>query len=490
MRRAREAQPAWAGCSVRERVAVIRAMRDAIVTRVDDIAAVVSRSTGKTRMDALSTDIFHAVLATAHYARIAPGVLRERRIRRSSLMFFNKVSRLTRVPFGVVGIISPWNYPFGIPMHEVVMGLLAGNAVVLKVATQAQPVGDLIDELLRAARLPEGLFHIVHLPGPAAADAMLEAGVDKLFFTGSTATGKEIMAKAAARLVPVVLELGGNDPMIVLDDANLDRAAAGALWAGMSNAGESCAGVERVFVEEAAWEGFRDRLATMVSSIRVGPDSDFNVEVGALISEEQMRKVDGMVRDAVRKGARIVAQSPAPPSGLFHPVIALEGAEAGMRVMREEIFGPVIAMARVRDEQEAIARANDSRYGLSASVWSRNTRRARRVAEQLRVGSVTLNDHLMSHGMPETPWGGFGESGIGRIHGAIGFEEMTQVRVVVADLMHRAPRNMWWYPHDRSVYEGLKAAIVALYGRGLFRRALALARMAKTFARSFTAFRG
>jgi succinate-semialdehyde dehydrogenase/glutarate-semialdehyde dehydrogenase len=311
--------------------------------------------------------------------------------------------------------------------------------------------------------------------------------VDKLFFTGSTATGKEIMAKAAPRLVPVVLELGGNDAMIVLDDANLDRAAAGALWGGMSNAGESCAGVERVFVEEGAWEGFRERLAAMVRLIRVGADSDFEVEVGALISREQMRKVDGMVRDAVRKGARILAHSPAPTTGLFHPVIALENVDDTMQVMREEIFGPVIAMAKVRDEKEAITRANDSRYGLSASVWSRSPRRARRVAEQLRVGSVTLNDHLMSHGMPETPWGGFGDSGIGRIHGHLGFEEMTQVRVVVSDSLHRAPRNMWWYPHDRSVYEGLKAAIVALYGKGLLTRVAACVRMARTFARSFTA---
>ena len=257
VRRAREAQVAWARTPLRERQAHAREMGRAVVARVDAIAEIISRSTGKTRMDALSTDVFPGAFMASYYARIAPRVLNPRRLGRSSVFFFNKVLHLTRVPFGVIGIISPWNYPFAIPLHEVIPALLAGNGVVLKVATQVQPVGEAIAEVVKAAGFPEGLFSLVHLPGAAAGDAMLASGVDKLFFTGSTATGKELMAKAAKRLVPVVLELGGNDPMIVLDDANLDRAAAGALWAGMSNAGQSCAGVERVYVQEGAWNGFR-----------------------------------------------------------------------------------------------------------------------------------------------------------------------------------------------------------------------------------------
>jgi len=484
VRKARPAQEAWAQTPVRERMACVQAMGRAIVDSADDIAEIISRSTGKTRMDALSTEVLPGALMASYYARIAPRMLRPRTLRRSSILFFNKVSRLTRVPFGVIGVISPWNYPFGIPLHEVIPALLAGNAVVLKVATQVQPVGEAIAEAVRKAGFPPGLFLLAHLPGAAAADAMLAAGVDKIFFTGSSATGREIMAKAAAGLVPVVLELGGNDPMIVLDDANLDRAAAGCLWAGLSNAGQSCAGVERVFVEEGAWEGFRDRLAIGVQALRVGPDADFDVEVGALTSAEQKRKVEAVVSDAVRKGARIVART-GTSSGLFHPLLVLEDANGTMEAMCEEVFGPVIALQKVKDEQEAIERANASRYGLSASVWSRSRARARRVAGSLRAGSVTLNDHLMSHGMAETPWGGFGDSGIGRSHGELGFDEMTQPRVIVDDWLHRLPRNMWWYPHDRSVYEGLKGALVALYGKGFFRRAAALGRLARTFMRSF-----
>jgi acyl-CoA reductase-like NAD-dependent aldehyde dehydrogenase len=485
VRKAREIQRAWAETPLRERQARARAMGKAIVERADEIAEIISRSTGKTRMDALSTDVFPGALMASYYARIAPRMLGPRVLQRSSIMFFNKVSTLTRVPFGVIGIISPWNFPLGIPLHEVIPALLAGNAVVLKVATQVQPVGEAIAKVVREAGFPAGLFHLVHLPGAAAADAMLAAGVDKIFITGSCDTGKEVMAKAAARLVPVVMELGGNDAMIVLDDANLDRAVAGCLWAGLSNAGQSCAAVERVYVEEAAYAGFRDRLVARVEKLRVGPDLDFDVEVGSLTSAEQKRKVDAVVKDALKKGARVVART-GPSTGLFHPVLILENADASMRAMCEEVFGPVIALQKVKHEQEAVELANNSRYGLSASVWSRSRRRARHVAARLRVGSVTLNDHLMSHGMAETPWGGFGDSGIGRSHGELGFDEMTQPRVIVDDLLHRAPRNMWWYPHDRSVYEGLKGAMVALHGRGLLRRLAGTLRLVRTFMRSFS----
>ena len=482
---ARAAQKLWSQTPLRERQSRVRALGREIVKRADSIAELISRSTGKTRMDALSLDVLPGAIVASYYARIAPRVLSPRRLERSSILFINKVSTLTRVPFGVIGIISPWNFPFGIPLHEVIPAILSGNGVILKVATQVQPVGDEIGDLARTAGFPEGLLAVVHAPGRTSVDAMLDAGIDKLFFTGSTAAGKEIMAKAARFLVPVVLELGGNDPMIVLDDANLDRAAAGALWAGMSNTGQSCAAAERVYVERGAWDGFREQLAQKVKGMRVGLDRDFDVDVGSLTSEGQKRKVTAVLADALKKGARVVAQA-GPSSGLFHPVTVLEGANRSMAAMCEEVFGPIIALEKVQDEEEAIERANDSLYGLSASVWSSNRRRARRVAARLRAGAVTINDHLMSHGMAETPWGGFGHSGIGRSHGELGFEEMTQPRVIVDDLLHRAPRNMWWYPHDRSVYEGLKGAMVALHGRGLFRRLAAAGRLVRTFMRSFT----
>ncbi len=484
---ARKAQGPWAALDVRRRVSYVFAMRDYIAGHADEISGVISRSTGKTRIDALSTEVLPAAIAASYYARISPRVHRPSRIEVGNILFFNKVSYVTRVPFGIIGIISPWNYPFSIPFYEVVMGLLAGNAVILKVATQTQLVGDQIAEVVKASGLPEGLFSLIHLPGSVAGSAMLEAGVNKLFFTGSTAVGKELMEKAAGTLTPVVLELGGNDAMIVLDDANPDRAAAGALWAGLSNAGQSCAGVERIYVEAGIYDRFTESLSRQIGSLRIGPDAAFDVDVGSLTQADQMRKVDRFVQDAVSKGAVVSCRTEAfgGDGGLFSAALVLENVNDSMLVMKEEVFGPVLALEKVRDDDEAVRKANASEYGLSASVWGANSRRARRVAERLEAGTVTINDHLMSHGMAETPWGGFKSSGIGRSHGEIGFLEMTQPRVIIRDRLHRLPRQMWWYPHDRRVYEGLKCALTALYGRGPLRRLASAFRLALLFMRSF-----
>ena len=488
MEKARKAQPAWAATDVRRRAALIRVLSALIASRADEIAEVISRSTGKTRVDAISTEVLPSAIAAAYYARIAARVHRPQKLEGSNILFFNKVSSVTRVPFGVIGIISPWNFPFAIPFHEVVMGLLAGNAVILKVATQTQLVGEQIAALVKACGIPDGLFHLIHLPGALAGGAMLEAGINKLFFTGSTAVGRELMEKASHTLTPLVLELGGNDAMIVLDDANPDRAAAGALWAGLSNAGQSCAGVERLYVSQGIYDKFRDRLLSQIESLRVGPDMSFDVDVGSVTQEQQRQKVEQAVADAVAKGAIVSCRkgSLGKNRGIFSPILVLEEVNDSMLVMTEEVFGPVLALEKVLDDDEAVAKTNASAYGLSASVWSAHPRHARRVAERLEAETVTINDHLMSHGMAETPWGGFKASGIGRSHGELGFLEMTQPRVVVADRLHRLPRNMWWYPHGKNVYDGLKGALTFLYGRGLFKRAGSLVRMVRLYMRSFS----
>lgn len=485
VRSAREAQAAWAQVPVRRRAACVRAMRDRIAARADGICELILKTTGKTRVDALTTEVFPLAMAASWYARTAPRVMRSRRIRGGHPFFFFKSSRIERVPWGVVGIISPWNYPFGIPLHDVMTALVAGNAVILKPATQTQVVGEAIEDVVRSSGLPDGLFHLVSMPGRLAGRAMIAAGVDKLCFTGSTEAGRDVMRTAAEGPVPVSLELGGSDAMIVLDDANLDRAVGGALWAGASNAGQSCAAVERLFVVEKVYGAFREKLVRRVAGLRVGPDRDFDVDVGSLSSPAQKKKVDGIVKDALAHGARIIATS-GPSEGLFHPVMVLETDGRPAAALHEEIFGPVIVLAKVRDEAEAVTRANDSPYGLSASVWTRSNRRGRRVASRLAVGTVTLNDHMMSHGMAETPWGGCKGSGFSRTHGIAGIEEMSRVRVTVLDRTHRMPRAMWWHPHGRRVYEGFRAGMTALYGRGLLRRASALARFVRLFLRSFS----
>jgi succinate-semialdehyde dehydrogenase/glutarate-semialdehyde dehydrogenase len=479
---ARQAQPAWARLSFRERGRVIGRLPRILTERADEVAQAIAACTGKTRVDAISAEVLPAAMAAAYYAKSAGRFLRPRRIGMGNPLLFFKRSVLLHEPWGVVGIISPWNYPFAIPFHEVVMALMAGNAVVLKVASLARAVGEHIAHLLREAGLPEGLLQLVHLRGADAAAAFVDGGVDKIFFTGSIAVGKQVMALAASKLIPVCLELGGNDAMIVCADANLDRAANGALWAGLSNCGQSCGGVERIYVHDSVVDEFTRRLAERLHRLRVGHETEFDVDIGTLTTAAQFATVKSQFDEAVQKGARIVAQTGREDAqSRIHPAVILDNVRPDMKVMSDETFGPLLAIDHFSSEDEVVAKANGTIYGLTASIWTRNQAQARRLAERLVAGAVTINDHLASHGMAETHWGGYRQSGIGRSHGQMGFEEMTQTKVVVRDSLHRLPRQMWWYPHSRATYTGLKGTMDALYGRGLSRRLSGVARLVRLF---------
>ena len=487
MVQARAAQPAWAEAPVKQRAKAMLRVRDYIVKNADELSEVISCDNGKTRVNALSTEILPAAMAADYYSREAQRFLRPHRLRPSNLFLANKRSRIRQVPWGVIGIISPWNYPFGIPFSEVVMGLLAGNAVILKVATQTQMVGRALERCFQQAELPQGVFSYVNLPGQSAGDTLLEHGINKLFFTGSVAVGKYLMAKAAETLTPVCLELGANDPMLVCPDADLNRAATGAVWAGMSNCGQSCAGVERIYAHSDVYDKFLELLSRKVSVLRVGIDEDHNIDLGAMTTQSQSEIVRGQVRDALASGACLHAQSSCPENkgANFLSAMVLTNVDHSMRIMREETFGPVLAVMKVPDMEEAVRLTNDTTYGLTASVWSRNRRKARDLAARIAAGTVTINDHLMSHGLAETPWGGFKESGLGRTHGAIGFAEMTQPQCIVDDLLHWTRKDLWWHPHDVRVYRAIKGILDALYSKRLLRRARGLCSFAKSFPRVF-----
>jgi len=485
--KARAAQPRWAAVPIAQRAAAIRRIRDHLAQNADRLASIISRDNGKTRTDALATEVLPSILSAEYYASHAEEFLADRTLKPGSVLLANKISKMVRVPYGVVAIISPWNYPFAIPFSEVVMGLLAGNAVILKAATQTQLVGRALEQAVLAADLPEGVFTYLNLPGRLAGDAILEAGVDKLFFTGSVPVGKQLMRKAADSLTPVVLELGGNDAMLVCPDADLDRAAAGACWAGMQNAGQSCGGVERIYVHRDAYQPFLERLAERVRALRVGVDRDFDVDMGAMTTQGQLDLVKRHVADAVAKGAVVYAQSNCPSgTGTFHPAMVLTNVDHTMEVMRDETFGPVVGVMKVDDMEQAVSLANDSNLGLTGSVWSRDRKTAEELGRKIRAGVVMINDHLMSHGLPETPWGGFKESGIGRTHGQMGFDEMTQPQCVVHDYMPAVKKNMWWHPHGKGVYDGIKGIIDLVTGP-IAQRAGGLTELAKLFPRSFSA---
>lgn len=486
--KAKSAQKEWAKKSVKERAGHLFLIRDYIAQNAEKIAQIISADNGKTRIDALSTEVIPASMAADYYAKNGKKLLARKKLKPGNLLFINKRSYVDRVPFGIIGIISPWNYPFAIPFNEIMMALISGNAVILKVATQTIEVGKIIEEVVNGGNLPDGLFRLLNIQGAIAGDAFLESGINKLFFTGSVPVGKKLMAKAAEKLIPVSLELGGNDAMIVCADANLDRAATGAVWAGFSNCGQSCGGVERIYVEEKIYDDFTKLLRQKVNALRIGVDTDFNVDLGCLTTQGQLNTVRKHIQDALDKGAVITAKSEpqnVSEKGLFHAAVVLENVNDEMLTMRDETFGPVVAVQKVKNIEEAIARTNNSNLGLTASVWSQDRKKAHNIASKIEAGAVTINDHLMSHGLSETPWGGFKESGIGRTHSYIGVEEMTQPRTVVDDIMPGVQKNMWWHPHSKPVYDGLLGVINFLYVKNLSKRVDGLISLSKLFLRSF-----
>jgi len=487
VRRAKNAQTAWAALPVKKRIKYIIKIRKYITDNIDEIAETISRDNGKTRTDAVGTEALSAAMAVSFYCKNSPRFLKDRRLSPGNIMFINKRSKIVRIPFGVVGIISPWNYPFSIPFSEIIMALLAGNAVIFKAASETQAVGDILRRCIDSAGLPPHIFNYINMPGSIAGDAFLESGIDKLFFTGSVSIGKYLMKKASETLTPVSLELGGNDPMIVCEDADLKRAAAGAVWAGFQNAGQSCGGVERIYVQKKVYPRFLEHLKKQTESLRVGHDEDFSVDIGAMTTSRQMETVNLHIKEALEKGAKIYAQSKYPKNskGQFLPCVVLTEVNHDMLVMKDETFGPVVGVMPFGDADEAVALANDSNLGLTASVWSRNRRKAGKIARQIKAGAVTINDHLMSHGLAETPWGGFKQSGIGRTHGDIGFAEMTQPQVIVNDILPFVRKNFWWHPFSRDIYEGIRGVVLVLYSDKITLRLKGAVQLMKVFFRTF-----
>lgn len=467
---ARAAQAVWAERSFAERRQHMKKMRDYIRDNADELARIVSESNGKTRMDALATEVLPCLMACDWYGKQAAGVLKPEYRGPSSLLWIGKRSEIRHEPLGVVGIVSPWNYPLSIPFGEVVMGLMAGNAIVLKVAAATPLVGKAIEDIVAAAELPDGLFHHIVGSGGQVSSAMFEHGIDKLFFTGSVRTGKQIMAQAAATLTPVSLELGGKDPMIVLDDADLERAANGAAWAGYQNAGQSCGGVERVYVHESVYPRFVELMAEKTQALRHGvPDDQCSVDIGSMTTAKQRQFVEGQLAEAVKDGAKIVAQSRAvsDQQGEFHPATLVTDVNHDMALMREETFGPVIPVMPFKTEDEVVALANDCTMALTASIWTRNTGRGKKLADRINGGVVAINDHLYTHGMSDLPWGGPKESGIGRTHGPEGLLEMTRPKVVNWDWL-KAKRNLWWYPQDEASHNAIHNALHMVAPRSPF----------------------
>lgn len=454
---ARQAQKDWAALSFRERGRIILKARAIVLEDLEEIATLVHRESGKPSAEAISMELVPTLDLMQFFARRTGRLLKPERVGIGQYGLMGRSSKIIYKPLGVVGIISPWNFPWAIPLGEVVMALMAGNGVVLKPSELTPLIGLKIGEVFKRAGLPEGLLQVTTGDGSTGA-ALVEAGVNKIMFTGSVATGKRVAEAAARRLMPVVLELGGKDPMIVLDDADVERAAHAAVWGAFANSGQACASVERCYVQSSIAPKFIDRVVELTRELKQGARAGQSPDIGSMSSERQLKIVDEHVADAVSHDAKALTggRRLAEPVGAFYEPTVLVDVDHSMKVMREETFGPVLPVMTFESEAEALRLANDSIFGLTASVWTKNISRGRRIAEQIEAGTVMVNEVLYTHGIAQTPWGGVKESGLGRTHGRLGLLELVQPQHVHVNRLTLL-RDFWWFnytPRAAHLFRG------------------------------------
>jgi succinate-semialdehyde dehydrogenase/glutarate-semialdehyde dehydrogenase len=446
--RSRIAFRTWRTTSFAERRRLVIKAREVILSEIDEIAGLISAESGKPFAEAIAMEIAPVLDLMQYFARNAQKLLRPRKVRIGLYALLARSSKIVYHPLGVVGIIPAWNYPFSIPLGEAAMALMAGNTVIIKPSELTPMVGLKIAEIFERAGASRDLVQVVTGDGLTGA-ALVEAAPDKIMFTGSVATGKKIAKAAAENLTSVVHELGGKDPMIVFADANLELAADAAVWGAFCNAGQSCSSVERLYVEDTLAQRFTDMLVNRVRQLKQGAGSGGDISIGAMSSETQLKIVEDHVEQFKRDGATVLTGGKRNNAfgGLFYEPTVIAGARNDMRAMREETFGPTLPIATFKTEQEAIDLANDSEFGLTASVWTKDLRKGRRVAEQIEAGSVTVNEVLYTHGIGQTPWGGFKNSGRGRTHGVEGLMELVQPQHIHINHLALLP-NAWWLPYS------------------------------------------
>jgi acyl-CoA reductase-like NAD-dependent aldehyde dehydrogenase len=464
--RARDAQPTWESLGVRRRIALLKNFQRLLHERKSAIAKLITREAGKPYVEALTTEVLLVLDAVRFHVRNAEKFLGDEPVQHGNLAMKQKAGRIIREPHGVIGIISPWNYPFSIPATESLAALVAGNAVIVKPSEFTSLVALALADLLHDAGVPKDIVQVLPGDGTTGA-ALLSSHIHKLVFTGSVSTGKRIARTAAERLLPVILELGGKDPMLVLEDADIDVASSGAVWGAFMNAGQACLSVERCYVHQKVYESFLDACVQKTKQLHVGNGMDPATDIGPMIHERQIQIVEQQVEGARTRGARILTGGArlCEVGPNFYAPTVLADVTHQMQIMREETFGPVLPIMPFESDDEAVRLANDSEFGLAASIWTRNRMRGEALARRIHAGTVMVNDALSCYGISEAPHGGVKASGTGRTHGRFGLDEMVRLKYVASDRLPRM-KKVWWYRYGENFAAQMEGMLDAQFARG------------------------
>ncbi len=466
-RRGREAQPTWEAYGFEGRAQVLRRAQKWLMDNSERVIETIVSETGKTYEDAEFAEIAYTAHAFGFWAGHAAEYLGDERVKSSQLLVKGKKLVMRYRPLGLIGVIGPWNYPLTNSFGDCIPALAAGNSVILKPSDVTPLTSLLMADGLRQCGLPDDVLQIA--TGRGGTGAALVEEVDMIMFTGSTATGRKVAEAAARRLIPVSLELGGKDPMIVLGDADLERAANFATYYSMQNAGQTCISTERVYVEEPVYDEFVAKVSEKVRSLRVGrPRGPGSVEVGAITFPPQLEKISEHVVDAVDRGARVLTggRTVQGDGGRFYEPTVLVDVDHSMKIMTEETFGPTLPIMKVRDAEEALRLANDSPYGLAASVFTRDAERGEALARRIEAGAVTVNDAMVNYTALELPMGGAKASGLGSRHGAGGIRKYCAQQAIVVTSKLAMKREVHMYPYRAGTTRLLARLFKFMYGRG------------------------
>ena len=482
---AAEAQVVWISMPLSQRKKVLEKAQEIIFEQLEKIAKIVCEETGKPKIEGINADIGCALSAGDFSMREMERIFRPSRIDFGSMgmamRYLRRSSFIVPRPIGVVGIIAPWNYPFGMPYSQTVMAIAAGNAVLLKPSSHTPFSAKKIVEILEQAGAPKGLVQVVVGRGSGIGQEFVLSGLDRIIFTGGTEAGRKVMENASQRFTPVTMELGGKDPFLVMQDADVARAAEAAAWGSFVNSGQTCCAVKRIYVQKEVYSEFTERLINKVRSLKQGWGwDDAEVSIGPLISEEAVREMEEWVRIAIADGGKVLCggrRTPGLKGNYFEPTVIADLPHTS-RVVQEEIFGPIVTISSFQDETEGIALVNDCKFALTGCVWSKDLTRGRNIAERMSGGTTLLNNVAYTYGLTSTPWGGKGQSGFGRTHGELGFAELLEPHHVHID-KGKFGQELWWYPYDREKFEANNLMLEMSFGKNKGRSLLSLSKLRK-----------